>query len=101
MALLVIFVVSTIAALFGAGKMLTAIFRAYVFKVETCDFKPMKYASIPAEKAVPQFEEPQKECKVDFNRAKEDVSNGLAMFIIAAPLAAIFFFRTKRFLNMS
>lgn len=101
-ALLVIFVVSTIVALFGAGKVLNALFRAYVFKVETCEYRAPKIARpIPADKTETQYEEPERICKIDFNRSKEDISDGLAMFIIAAPLALVFFRKTKKFIYES
>lgn len=99
-ALLVIFVVTAIAAIFGAGKVLTAIFRAYVFKVETCEYRPPKFVRQITEtkefQEVPQ--EPERECKIDYNRSKEDISNGLAMFLVAAPLAVIFFRKTRKFI---
>lgn len=102
-ALLVIFVVSTIAALFGAGKVLNALFRAYVFKVETCEYRPPKLISRISEtkeiQEVPQ--EPERECKIDYNRSKEDISDGLAMFIIAAPLSLLFFTKTRKFIYES
>lgn len=101
-ALLVIFVVSTIAALFGAGKVLNALFRAYVFKVETCEYGPPKIARpLPVEKTEMQYEEPERICKIDFNRSKEDISDGLAMFIIAAPLSLVFFTKTRKFIYES
>jgi len=98
-ALLVIFVVTTIVAIFGAGKVLTAVFRMYVFKVETCEYGAPKIARpLSVEKTTPQFEEPERICKIDYNRTKEDISNGLAMFIIAAPLAFVFFRKTRKFI---
>lgn len=102
-ALLVIFVVSTIAALFGAGKVLNALFRAYVFKVEICDYRPPKIVrpmSLDG-KVSEVTEEQPKDCKIDFNRSKEDISDGLAMFIIAAPLALIFFKKIKKYIYES
>lgn len=97
-ALLVIFVVTTIVALFGAGKMLTAVFRAYVFKVESCEYRPPKIIkpSSVSEKTQEIVEEQPRECKIDYNRAKEDISDGLAMFILAAPLAVIFFKKNRK-----
>lgn len=99
-ALLVIFVVSTIAALFGAGKMLNALFRVYVFRVETCEYRSPKFISrVPETKEIQEVPvESEKECKIDFNRAKEDISDGLAMFIISAPLALVFFRKTRKFI---
>lgn len=100
-ALLVIFVVSTIVALFGAGTMLTAVFRSYVFKVEICEFSTYPYKSVPAmmtqDDSFP-IQESERKCKIDYNRSKEDISNGLAMFLIAAPLSIIFFRKTKKFI---
>lgn len=99
-ALLVIFVVTAIASIFGAGKVLTAVFRSYVFKVETCEYRPPKIISrIPETKEIQEVPaEPDRECKIDYNRSKEDISNGLAMFLVAAPLAVIFFRKTRKFI---
>ena len=101
-ALLVIFVVSTITALFGAGEMLNALFRTYVFRVETCEYRPPKIITrVPETKEIETVEEPERECKIDYNRSKEDISDGLAMFIIAAPLALVFFIKTRKFIYES
>lgn len=99
-ALLVIFVVTAIASIFGAGRVLTAIFRSYVFKVETCEYRPPKIVRLAApDQKIPEIAEEQpRECKIDYNRSKEDISNGLAMFLVAAPLAVLFFKKTRKFI---
>lgn len=94
-ALVVIFVGTSFIAIFGAGKVLTALFKTYVFRAETCEYIRMA-KPVPAQESQPQdFEEPKRECKIDYNRAKEDIAEGLAMFIIAAPIAVILFRKTK------
>ncbi|MEX0916540.1 MAG: hypothetical protein WDZ44_00320 [Candidatus Spechtbacterales bacterium] len=91
-AIAVVFVVSTFVALFGAGSMLNATLRTYVFKVEECTYKPIA-RPIESEGIM---EEPQEECKVDYNRAKGNIADGLGMFILAAPLALVSFWTTRR-----
>ena len=51
-----------------------------------------------SESAKQEFEEPERECKIDYNRAKEDIAEGLAMFIISAPIALVLFRKTKNLL---
>ena len=98
-ALVVIFVGTSFIAIFGAGKVLTALFKAYVFKAETCEYGPSKLRPVAIEDPAKQeFEEPKRECKIDYNRAKEDIAEGLAMFIISTPIAFILFRKTKNLL---
>lgn len=99
-ALLIIFVVTAIASIFGVGRVLTAVFRSYVFKVETCEYRPPKIVRpAPTDGKIQEImEEQPRECKIDYNRSKEDISNGLAMFLVAAPLAVIFFKKTRKFI---
>jgi len=92
-AIAIVFVVSTFVALFGAGSMLNATLRTYVFKVEECIYRPVA-APIESEKTV--VEEPQEECKVNSNNAKGNIADGLGMFILAAPLALVSFWQTRR-----
>ena len=92
-AIAIVFVVSTFVALFGAGSMLNATLRTYVFKVEECMYRPM-VASVESEKTI--AEDPQQECKVDYNNAKGNIADGLGMFILAAPLALVSFWQTRR-----
>src|SRR3989338_5885823 len=91
-ALIIIFIGTSFIAIFGAGKVLTALFKAYVFKAETCEYKPVR-----AEKTlpIPGFEASDQTCKIDYNRAKEDIAEGLAMFLISTPIALILFRKTK------
>lgn len=95
-ALVIIFIGTSFIAIFGAGKVLTALFKTYMFKVETCEYKPARAVLLESNKQ--KFEEPERECKVDYNRAKEDIAEGLAMFIISAPIAFILFRKTKNLL---
>ena len=102
-ALVVIFVGTSFIAIFGAARVLTALFKAYVFKAETCEYMPAKLRQVAAEPAKvesvkQEFEDPERECKIDYNRAKEDIAEGLAMFIISAPIALVLFRKTKNLL---
>ena len=83
-ALAVIFVGTAFTAVFGAGRVLGQVFKVYVFKYETCEYK----TPISREPSKPEQEQtPEKECYIDYNRAKRDISEGLALFIIAFPIA--------------
>lgn len=95
-ALAIIFIGTAFTAIFGAGRTLGQVFRVYVFKYETCDYKPL-----PARSAEePQQEQTlEKECYVDYNRAKGSISDGLAMFLIAFPIAYISQKALRRFIK--
>ena len=97
----ILFVGSSFISLFGAGRMLEAVLKSYVFKVEICDYGNYPYKPVPTMinrdiSSTPQ--EPEKTCKIDYNRLKEDISSGLAMFIISSPLAFVFFRKTRKFI---
>ena len=89
-AIAVVFVVSTFVALFGAGQIVNATLRAYVFGVEEswCD-RPVIGAD-GREQVGPQ------DCGIDYNNAKGNIADGLGMFILAAPLALVSFWTTRR-----
>ena len=91
-ALAIVFVITTITAMFGGGRVLDSVIKTYVLKVETCQYK-----SVPRVAEV-EFVEPEQECKIDYNRAKGDIAGGLAMFLVAAPIAGFAFFRGKKYL---
>lgn len=94
-ALVIIFVGTSFIAIFGAGKVLTALFKAFVFKVETCEYKPVRTEkTLP----IPGFEAPEQTCKIDYNRAKEDIAEGLAMFIVSIPISLALFKKIKNLL---
>ncbi len=102
LALVVLFVGTSFSAIFGGGKMLTAVFKAYVFKVETCryDYLPKSLPVVPIERQAPASQEDYKEvCKIDYNDAKRDVAEGLAMMIITAPIAFLLFRKIKEYLR--
>lgn len=103
LALVVLFVGTSFSAIFGGGKLLTAVFKAYVFKVETCRYdymsKPLPAAE-PVERPAPANQVDYKEvCKIDYNDAKRDVAEGLAMMIIASPIAFLLFRKIKEYLR--
>lgn len=82
-ALAIIFVGTAFTAVFSASRVLGQVFKVYIFKYETCEYQPIPVRS--AEE--PQQEQTlEKECYLDYNRAKKDISEGLAMFIIAFPI---------------
>ena len=84
-ALAIIFIGTAFTAIFGAGKALGQVFKVYVFKYETCEYKitPVRKEELLLE--IPQ--ESEKECYIDYNRAKKDISEGLALLLIALPIA--------------
>ncbi|MDX1607910.1 MAG: hypothetical protein R3251_01745 [Candidatus Spechtbacterales bacterium] len=95
-ALAIILVVSTLVALFGVGRAVNATLRTYVLEVEECRYRPVP-ARLDEEK--PQGEEPEETCEVDYNRAKQDIAEGVGMFLVAAPLAWFMYRRTKSMMD--
>ena len=83
-ALAIIFIGTAFTAIFGAGRVLGQVFKVYIFKYETCEYKPIPIRSDNEPKP---GEVSEKECYVDYNRAKKDISEGLALLIIAFPIA--------------
>ncbi|MEX2054375.1 MAG: hypothetical protein WD883_02440 [Candidatus Colwellbacteria bacterium] len=82
--LALVFVISTVTVLFSAGRVVNAGLDAYVFKIDNCygpRYLPTEVGE--GEKEVPE----QPECFIDYNQAKRDVSGGLALLVVAAPLA--------------
>jgi len=94
LALAVVFVVSTLTALFGAGRIVNATLETFVFKVENCryDYEPRLVVDKTEE-------ELQEFCAVDYNSAKRDIARGTGMFIVFAPIAWFMFGQTKKSLN--
>lgn len=94
-ALAIVFVVSALTALFGAGRIVNATLETYVFKVENCRFD---YSALPIDgKDVAQKSE--EICSIDYNSAKRDIANGVGMFIVFAPIAWFMFGQTKKLLG--
>jgi len=99
LALVILFVGTSFSAIFGGGKVLTSLFKAYVFKVETCQYD-YRAKPIPVEVGGEILaEEPTEECKIDYNDAKRDISEGLAMVIVATPIAFLLFRKIKEHLK--
>ncbi|MEX2145175.1 MAG: hypothetical protein WD712_02250 [Candidatus Spechtbacterales bacterium] len=96
-ALAAILVVSTLVALFGAGRSVNAALRTYVLKVEECQYKPRILA--PTEEGNKETYVDEQECKVDYNRAKQDIAEGAGMFLVSAPLAWFMYRQTRRMMN--
>lgn len=80
--LALIFVISTVTVLFSTGRMINAAFDAYVFKVDNC-YGPRPMVEKVGEDGTPV----EYECGIDYNQARRDISGGLALLIVAAPLA--------------
>ncbi len=85
-ALAIIFVGTAFTAVFGAGRVLGQVFKVYVFKYETCEYKPVPVSRELSEELKPE-QISERECYIDYNRAKKDISEGLALFIVAFPIA--------------
>lgn len=87
-----ILIISAGFSTFGAGKIVNTVLRDYVFQVENCRYeRPMPV--LPVDRNI--IEEPVEVCKIDTNRTKRDLADGLSGLIIGGPLA-FFAFRTLR-----
>lgn len=93
--LTILFVGSTFITLFGAGQSLQAVLKTYVFQVEDCKYDYAPRPVNPEEK----FIEPKEICFIDYNRTKKDVAEGLAMFLVSAPIAGFAFWQGKKLLQ--
>lgn len=84
--LAILFVGSSFIVIFGGGKLLGQVFKTYAFKYETCEYKPRPvYIQEPPTEAQEQ-ELSEKECFVDYNQAKKDIAEGLAMLVVSLPV---------------
>ena len=96
-ALAVILVVSTITALFGVGRAVNATLRTYILQVEECRYQPRILAPT-GEGDIEKYAD-EEECSPDYNRAKQDVAEGVGMFVVAAPLAWFMYRQTRRMME--
>lgn len=86
-ALSLVFVVSTIVALFGLGKSLNAFFKGVVFDLYPCTYRfklapePIRVTGSTASETV------EDTCEPDKKRPLEEIIDGMAMFLPSAPLA--------------
>ena len=85
-ALAIIFVGTTFTAIFGAGKALGQIFKAYIFKYQECDYKATPIPITRDPESIPIDQVIEKECYIDYNRAKKDIAEGVALLIITVPI---------------
>ncbi len=85
-ALAIIFVGTAFIAIFGAGKVIDAVFSTYVFRVEMCQYGPVAKPVI-ADDSGRIGDEFNEECFIDYNSAKRDISSGFAMFLVSLPIA--------------
>jgi len=83
-ALAIIFVGTTFTAIFGAGRALGQIFKAYIFKYQECEYKVIPLVREPG--AMMEEQIPERECYIDYNRAKKDIAEGVALLIITIPI---------------
>jgi len=88
--LALVFVLSTITVLFSSGRVLNAVMDAYVFKVDNC-YGP-RVVPLEGEEKVPDVK-----CEVDYNDAKRNISGGISLLVVAAPLA---YFTFKKSLDL-
>lgn len=99
LALVILFVGTSFSAIFGGGKVLTSVFKAYIFKVETCRYD-YRVKPVPIERnSEITTEDPEEECAIDYNDAKRDISEGLAMIIVTTPIALLLFRKIKEHLK--
>ena len=87
-AVAIVFVITTITAMFGGGRVLDSVLKTYVFRVETCTYKPAP--------RVLEAVEPEQECGVDYNRTRSDLAGGLAMLLVSLPIAGFAFWQLKK-----
>ena len=83
-ALAIIFVGTTFTAIFGAGRALGQIFKVYIFKYQECEYKAIPIARDPG--SIMEEQIPEKNCFIDYNQAKRDIAEGLALLIITLPI---------------
>ena len=81
----VLFLVSSITVLFSAGSLLGEIFKTYILKAEYCEFAAP--ISFPERENITERTIPEEKCKINYNRAKERISDSLALLIIGIPIA--------------
>lgn len=67
--------------------MLGQVFKAYIFKYEQCDFKAMPLPVTRDAESMPIDQVIERECYIDYNQAKKDIAEGLALLIITIPVS--------------
>lgn len=90
-----IFVVSTLVAVFSAGRIVNAVLDTYVFEVDNCYYPRPVAIEDPAVGEKPEMEE----CTVDYNQAKRDVSGGLAQILVLTPIAIFSYKKSMKLLK--
>ncbi|HUT96212.1 MAG TPA: hypothetical protein VMW82_01420 [Candidatus Paceibacterota bacterium] len=86
-ALAIIFVVTAFTAIFNAGRILGQVFKVYVFKYQDCEYKVIPIEVAP--NAIPKEQPSIRECSIDYNGAKREIAEGLALLIVSIPIAYI------------
>lgn len=97
-ALSLVFVVSTVVSLFGAGRAINAFLKGVVWDLYPCIYRPM-LAPVDLREAGSTAKElklENPECVPDKKRPLEDMVDGLAMLLPAAPLAYITFRQVRK-----
>ena len=92
LALAVIFVVTTLVAVFGAGKVIDQGLRV-LLKLYPCDYQ------LVAEPVRVEKEKTDLVCKPNGQYIKENLIQGLSMFLVGLPVAFISFKQTKKSLK--
>ena len=84
----VLFLVSSIMALVSSSRLISETTKTYILGVESCEYKRF---AVPLE-PTKEFNEPERECSIDYNRAKGVLADTIAVLIVSLPLA-IFTYR--------
>ena len=92
----ILFVGSSFMALFGAGRMLDAVLKSYVFKVEQCKYDYRQEPITTNKGEVIAYEQPVETCAVDYNQTKQEIAGGLSMLLVALPIASLMFWQGKK-----
>ncbi len=96
-ALALLFVVSSIMTILSSSNFLGSVFRTYVLKYETCEYRPLPVMEMTEERmAVKPAAQSEKNCYVDYNQAKWNIAEGLAMLIISFPVAFLTYRQLRR-----
>lgn len=85
----ILFLVASIMSIVSASNIISETTKTYILEVERCEFK-----SIPRPVEAPNKEEfiSEEKCKIDYNRAKEELAESAAVLIVSLPIA-IFTYR--------
>lgn len=83
-AVAILFLVTSISSLFSASRISSQYLMTYVFRIEQCE-----YREIEPKPEVNETPNLQKECKIDYNRTKEVLSESISLLILALPISCL------------